>query len=117
LREYHFCRSDDRRLCYRWLWGGQSRLVSHGAEFDDNQLHDDLQFAGGKLSNDVRGAANLAGQLGSRHRHAASEQHYHRQSVVSEHLLVTTTFVPNQLCADLAVAVMDGLKRLRFLSE
>jgi hypothetical protein len=71
-------------------------------------LHDDLQFAGGELSNHVCGAPNLAGQFSGCDRYSAFEQHDYRQSIVSEHLLVTTARVSDQLCADIALAVMSG---------
>jgi hypothetical protein len=69
-------------------------------------LHDDLQFPGGELSNDLCGAAQRTGQLVSRGRYAAAQQHYHRKPIVPEQLFVTTAFVPDELRADIAVAVM-----------
>jgi hypothetical protein len=68
-------------------------------------LHDDLQLAGGELSNDLRGATKLAGQFGSRGRHAASQQHNHRKPIVSEQLFVAAAFMPDELRADIALAV------------
>jgi hypothetical protein len=80
-----------------------------GAEFDHDQLHDDLQLPGGELSNDLCGAAYGADQFVGCDRHAAFEQHHHhRKPIVSEQLLVTAAFVPDQLCADIALAVMIG---------
>jgi hypothetical protein len=68
-------------------------------------LHDDVQFPGGELSNDLCGAAQCAGQLISRGRYAASQQHYHRKPIVLEQLFVTAAFVPDKLRADIAIAV------------
>jgi hypothetical protein len=85
----------------------QSHPGSPGAEFDHDQLHDDLQLPGGELSNDLCGAAYRTDQFLSRDRYAAPGQHHHCRPIVSEQLLVTAAFVPNQLCADIALAVMS----------
>jgi hypothetical protein len=71
-------------------------------------LHDELQFPGGELSNHLRRAAYRADQLGGRGGYAAFEQHHHCKPIVFEQLLVAAAFVPNELCADIAVAVMSG---------
>jgi len=70
-------------------------------------LHDDLQLSGGKLSNDLCGTAYRADQLVSRDRYAASEQQYHRKPIMPEQLLITAACMPDELCADIALAVMN----------
>jgi hypothetical protein len=65
-----------------------------------------VQFPGGELSNDLCGAAQCASQLISRGRYAASQQHYHRKPIVLEQLFVTAAFVPDELRAHIAVAMM-----------
>jgi hypothetical protein len=84
----------------------QSHADPLGAEFDHHELHDELQLPGSELSVDLRGAADRADQFVGRDRHAASGQHHHRKPIVSEQLLVAAAFVPDQLCADIALAVI-----------
>jgi hypothetical protein len=87
----------------------QSPLGSPDAEFDHDQLHDDLQLPGRKLSNDLCGAAYGADQFVGCDRHAAFEQHHHhRKPIVSEQLLVTAAFMPDELRADITLAVISG---------
>jgi len=101
-----FGRGGNRLVCRRVSRRQQSHPTPLGAEFDHDQLHDDLQLPGGKLSNDLCGAACRTDQLSSRGRYAASEQHHHRKPIVSEQLLVTAAFVPYELRADIALSVM-----------
>ena len=75
-------------------------------------MHDDLQLPGGKLSNDLCGAAYRADQFVGRDRYSASEQYHDRKPIVSEQLLVTAACMSDELRADIALAVISRFEGL-----